>query len=260
MGSVGAALPRRRALDADLAGDGARHASARVALEHIDAARHAHGLVDVVGNDDRRDAELGCHPAIPGADVGARQGVERREGLVEKRDVVAHQVGAQESRALTHAAGQLTRPFVLAAREPEALKERERLLAGSGLLLPGDHKRQNRVVEDGAARQQQVLLQHVAHEARASAEVLAVQEHDALARPREARERVEDGRLSAARLAHDADGLSRHHMQVDAADDIVHTVPGKREAARLERRRGDVRAGARGSDVGALLSHRAYAR
>ena len=217
-----------------LAGDGARHAGLGLAAQHVDATRHKDGLVHVVGDYDARNPELRGHLAVPAADVGAREGIERREGFVEQDDVVAHEVGAQKRRALSHAAGKLAGPLVLAAGKAEALDERTCLLARGSLGHACDDEWQDRVVENGAAREQQVLLQHVGDAPGHAADVLAVEQHNALARLGKARKRMQDGGLAAARPAHDADGLSGLHVQVDAADDVAAAVPGAREPARLE--------------------------
>ena len=93
--------------------------------------------------------------------VGARDRVERAEGLVEQQHGAAGQQRAQERHALAHAAGQLGWADALELREAEALEQRggaaARLRARHALAL----ERERGVAERVAPGKQQVLLGHV---------------------------------------------------------------------------------------------------
>ena len=86
-------------------------------------------LLDVVGHQ-QHGARLGGQRAgQPLLHVGAGDGVQRGEGLVEQQHRPAGQQRAQEGHALAHAAGERGGPRPLELGQPEALEQRRGALA-----------------------------------------------------------------------------------------------------------------------------------
>jgi hypothetical protein len=96
-----------------------------------DAVCHVHGLVDVVRDEEDRDAVLLLHPQDEILEVSARLRVDGGERLVHQQDrrLVGERAGDRDT--LLHAPGELPRIVVDEARQPDRL---ERLLDERGAL------------------------------------------------------------------------------------------------------------------------------
>ena len=78
------------------------------------------GLSQVVGDQQRGEAELTANPLEGFVCVGARDGVERPERLVEQDDFLSRRECAGESDPLALATGQLVRESVGEGRRVES--------------------------------------------------------------------------------------------------------------------------------------------
>ena len=111
--------------------------------------------------------------------------------------------------------------MALRARKPKALEEGFGLGPGVQDAHATEHQRQTDVVDDALAGKEQVLLQHVADAARDARHVLAVQEDVALEGARQTRERMHDGRLTAAGPPHQTHDLTDTEPEGDITDNDV---------------------------------------
>src|SRR5436853_143019 len=114
----------------------------------------AHGAE---GDGARLMRERGGEPILH---LGAGDGVERAERLVEAEHALARQERAREGDALAHAAGELARRAALEAMQAELCEERGGALAGARAGDAGDAQRERGVVERVEPGHEQVALGH----------------------------------------------------------------------------------------------------
>ena len=170
-------------------------------------------LLDIVGDEHHRLAEIGPQPQQPFLHLQLGLRIERAERLVEQNDVGVEQQRAQQGGALAHAAGQRVRIEIFEAGKPVAPQQRQRALARLAQRHALDLHAEDDVVEHGAPRQQQILLQHVADAADGAGCVGAVDQHAAAGRFQKPGDDVEDRALAAARRADQADETALRNRQ-----------------------------------------------
>jgi len=107
---------------------------------------------------------------------------------------------------------------VLEAGEAVAPQQGQRPRAGLGELHALDLHAEDDVVGEGAPRQQQVLLQHVADAPDGAGGVDPIDQDAALARLLQAGHDVEDGALAAARRPDQADEPALRNRQADVIE------------------------------------------
>ena len=117
--------------------------------EHADLVGERSGVLEVVGDEDRRQRELAQQLLQLGAHGALRVRVERRERLVEQDHARAARERARKRDALALAAGERRRPRVGQVRDAEALE----VLVGALLAGVGD------VLANGQVREERVLLE-----------------------------------------------------------------------------------------------------
>ena len=86
-----------------------------------DAIGQEDGLLDIVRHEKNGGALLLPDPSQPGLQLGASEGIERSEGLVEENELFVRQDGPQKRYALPHAAGKLGWISIAKSSESEAL-------------------------------------------------------------------------------------------------------------------------------------------
>ena len=126
---------------------------------HVDAVGEEDGLGDVVGDQQHRRADLAPDLEQPLLQLGARDPVERAEGLVQQHRRLAEQHRAQEGGALAHAARELPRP---ARSNPPSPKRSSsgRARARAAAADAGELEADRDVVDRPPPRQQRVALGH----------------------------------------------------------------------------------------------------
>ena len=85
--------------------------------DHTDAVGERGRVLEVVGDEDRRQAEVAQQLLQLGADVGARVRVERGHRLVQEQDRGVARERTRERDALALAAGELRRPRLREVRD-----------------------------------------------------------------------------------------------------------------------------------------------
>ena len=162
--------------------------AARARAHHVHLVGEIDRLLDVMGDEQHRLAEVApqLHQPFLHLQLGLR--IERAERLVQQNDVGVEQERAQQRRALAHAAGERARIEVLEPGKPVAPSSgsaRSRAPAQRHAL---DLHAEDDVVEHGAPGQQQILLQHVADAADGAGRIDAVDEHAAGGRLQQTRQ------------------------------------------------------------------------
>ena len=208
---------------------------------HGDAVAHRHRLDLVVGDVDRRHAEVALEPADLGAHLHAELGVEVGERLVH-----------QERRRLAHDRAAHRDPLPLAARERLRLALEVRLEIedarrvehplvdlGLGHLVQLEAERD--VVVDGEVRVERVALEDHGDVPLARGEVVdhALGDPDlALADLLEAGEHAQRGRLAAPRRSDEDHELAVLDLQVEVLDGPRTVVVDLRDALVRDRSHG----------------------
>ena len=200
------ARPRPREVDRHLQLD-----RSRARRHHQHPVGEEQRLLDIVGDEQHGAVVLLPHFEQPFLHVGAGEGVQRAERLVEQQHLARAQQGAHQRGALAHAAGELRRALVGEAAEAETVEQRPRPLARLGARRAEDLDAERDIVADGAPRQQQVALEHVGAVGPAVGHVGAVDEDVAGAGIEQAGDHVEDRALAASRGPDDGDELARVH-------------------------------------------------
>ena len=196
--------------------------------QHGHAVAQADGLVDVVGDEQDRLAEVGLQAQQLVLQLDAHHGVDRRERLVHEqhRRVTGQRAGHPD--ALLLAAGELRGPALRHRRvEADALEHLGR--PGPGLLAREalEHRHRRHVVEHAAVRKEAGLLDDVADAATqqrriALGDVLAGEQHRARRGLDHAVDGAQRGGLAAARGPHQHRDLTlaggqRQRLQADGA-------------------------------------------
>ncbi len=201
-----------------LRGRGERHIKhladlgGRTVGHHHDAVGEQHGLVDVMGDHDHRVAEpaVDLHHRI--LQMGAGQGVERAERLVEQQDLRLHGQRPGNADALLHAAGDFRRALVLGMghlHEVEIVHDPV-VPFGAWSSLPAEDLVDGEidVVVDGQPGQQRVVLEDDGAFRAGCIDLVVFEQDGAGGDPRQAGDQVEQGRLAAAGMADDRDELA----------------------------------------------------
>ena len=150
--------------------------------------------------------------------VGAGEGVERAERLVEQQQRAAGEDGAQEGDPLPHAAGELRPGRPPRSRPGRSGPSSARARAwASGRGTPCDVQRQHGVVEERPPGQQQVALRHVADEAGAAGDVGGRRADAAGVGPVEAGDEAEERALAAAGRTDERDEGARRGRPDDTS-------------------------------------------
>ncbi len=204
-------------------GAGPRHAPV---VEHVDGPR-VHDVGQAMGN--HHDGLVARELADGGHDVFLGLGVDIARCLVEDVDGAVRAEGAGQGEALALPAGEVLAVLlearveaVLAAEEVGDARELER---GHELLVGGVRGGHEQVVPHGSGKEPGAESDHghVAGKRRAVdlAHLLAAEEHVAPVAVVAAREQRRDGRLAAARLAHDGREAHRGDVEGDVREDRV---------------------------------------
>ena len=185
-----------------------------------DAVAQAHGLVQVVGDEDDRLLELLLEFQQLVLHVTADQRVQGAEGLVHQQQVGVGGERAGEADALLHAAGQLVGPGLLPAGQA-AQGER---LVGAACALGAGHalhfQTVGGVLAHAAVREEREVLEHHADLLGADlaqfagaerGQVLAVEAHMPGGRLEQAVQHAQQGGLAGTGQAHDDEDLAGLH-------------------------------------------------
>ena len=191
-------------------------------VERDDAVGHHQGFVHIVG-----DEHHGLGVFAPDAhdlvlQVGAGQGVERRERLVEQQHIGVGGQGARHRHALAHAAGELGGLFVDGGREAHHGHIALHPLGALGRAFAGEHAvhRQRHVVAHAEPGHQRIALEHDAAVGAGAGDGLAVLQHVAAVGADQAREQADQRGLAAAGKPDDGHELARLHAQVQVLQDL----------------------------------------
>src|SRR3954452_2942927 len=193
------------------------------AVEHDDLVGHGHGLDLVVGDIDRRGAELLLEPCHLDAHLHTQRRVEIGEWLVEQKRLGLADDGAPDRDALALAAGELARLAIEIGREVQR--------CGGGLDLTVDlvlgQPRHLQAEADVAAhahmRIERIGLEHHREPAlgrRRVDHVLAVDQDLAAGDVLESRDQPQERGLAAARWPHEHHERPIGDLQVRALDDV----------------------------------------
>ncbi len=189
---------------------------------HVHLVGEVDRLFDVMGDEHHGLAEIAPQSQQPFLHLQLGLRIERAERLVQQDDVGVEQQRAQQRRALAHAAGERVRIEIFEAREPVALQQRQRALARRAQRHTLDLHAEDDVVEHGAPRQQQILLQHVADAADRAGGVDAVDQHAAAGRLQQSGDDVEDRALAATGGSDQADEAALRNRQRDRRQRFEH--------------------------------------
>ena len=184
----------------------------RLPAEHQRAVAERDRLGDVVGDEDDGLAPEAPQREQVGLQLGAGLRIHGGERLVHQDDGRIVGEGADERRALAHAAGQFVRIIALEAGEPDGADEDLGMRPGLGVQAPLHLDRKQHIVDRRAPRQQVVVLGDIA-DAPVEAGTqgprivrchgLAVEHDLAGAHCVDLRDHVEQGRFARARGADD---------------------------------------------------------
>ena len=145
-------------------------------------------------------------------------GVERRERLVEQKELRLHDQRARDIDALAHPAGKLVRVVIGKTGEADQFDQGQRPLPALGLGEPAlQVETVHHVFAHGAPGKQAVVLKHHGPVGPRSAHRPSVDQDLAGCHPDEAIDRVEESRLAAARRSDDGDELAVEYLEVEVA-------------------------------------------
>ena len=134
----------------------------RLPAEHQGAIAECDRLGDVVGHEDDGLAPQPPQRQQVGLQLRARLRIHGGERLVHQDDRRIVGEGADQRRALAHAAGQFVRIIALEAGKPDGAEEHLGMRPGLGVQAALDLDRKQHVVDGRAPRQQVVVLGHIA--------------------------------------------------------------------------------------------------
>jgi len=174
-GHSGFARARQRHLDDGLD-------AARPRGHHVDAVGQENRFLDVVGDEQHRDAEL-----LP--DIGqdllhhhAGLGIERAERLVHQQHLRARRQRADDADALLHAARKLVGIMVLEREQPGEIEQRARGAAALYLSTPAIFRPNSTFLRTDSHGNTRILLEHHAAVGAGPGDRLAVQRRIAVRR------------------------------------------------------------------------------
>ena len=131
-------------------------------LERNDPVGEQDRFIDVVGDED--DGLLFLRPdrLDLGLQLGAGEGVERRQRLVEQQHFGIQRERARDGDALAHAAGELGRLAVGRVRQPDHVDVAPDASDAFGFFLAAEHgiDRERNIALDRQPRQQRIALKH----------------------------------------------------------------------------------------------------
>ena len=201
--------------------------------EHRDRVRRADRLLEVVGDEQHREAVALDPVQQLLRDPRPHDGVESRERLVHEEQPRAQGQHLGDGHPLALAAGELGGEAVAVAGEAQ----RRQPVVGPGVGVGrgdvADAQPEGHVLPRRAPRQERVVLEQEADVGQGHAEV-----DGAPQRLEEARHHPQDARLARAGRADEADELAGPHVEVDALDD-GRTAEADREAADAQQGLGD---------------------
>jgi hypothetical protein len=198
------------------------------ALEHRDPVRDGERLFLVVGDVDRRDAQLALQQPDLLAHLDPELGVEIGQGLVHQQQFGLDDDRAGEADALLLAAGELRRETLRERAETHAVERRgdlarDLILADAARPQPvGD------VVEDRHMRKDGVVLEHHAEVAtmrRLGIDRAAADAHRPGILMQEAGDDAQQRGLAAARRSEQRQELALRQRQADAIEDGQRAEP-----------------------------------
>ena len=129
-------------------------------VHHDDEVGQREGLVLAVRDMDEGDVELPLEAAKLGPHPHPQEWVERRQRLVEQKNLRIGDQRARERDALLLAAGQLRRHALRIWRHGDELEELHRLLASRRLIDALHLEREGDIVDAGEMREERVALEH----------------------------------------------------------------------------------------------------
>ena len=202
--------------------EGAAEGRLRPGLQGHDAVGKQDRLVDVVGDQDDGLAFLGPDLLELVLQLGARQRVERREGLVEQQDVGIGGQRAGDGDALAHAAGKLGRPAVGGVAEADHVDvaPHARLPLGARHALEDRVDGERHVGADGEPRHQRIGLEDDAAVGAGALDPVAADGDLAGVGHGEAGHQRDEGRLARAGEAHDGHDLALLDGEVDVVQHL----------------------------------------
>lgn len=176
---------------------------------HHDALAEKDRLVDIVRDEDHADAEFLPQAQQLVLQRGARDGVDRREGLVHQQDLGLVDQGAGHGNPLAHAAREFVRVAIRHLRQTDDIEEAPGLVPAFGLadathlqaeldVLPHRHPGKQRILLEDDAALRAGRFDRPAAEAQAP-----------LRGSEKPGDHVQQGALAAAGRPDDADELAR---------------------------------------------------
>ena len=184
--------------------------------DHADPVCQRGGVLEIVGDEDRRLGELAQQLVQLDPDRGLRVGVEGRQWLIEQEDTGLERQCARERDALALSAGEVTDASLRQVRDLEALEQVVHRCA--------PRSTEPDVREDVEMRKQGVLLEEVAHPASLGRHVDAcrrvepraiAERDDAAARPKQSRDDAQDRRLPAPERSDERNRVAVGDGQLD---------------------------------------------
>jgi hypothetical protein len=157
--------------------------------------------MDVVRDQDRRDADLALDHADLGPHFLAQAGIEVAERLIEQQQRRMNDEGARQRHALLLSARDLRWVAGLEAAEPDEVERLVDAAAHVPLRRLAHAQPERDVLEDGQMRKERVALEHECHVPRVHRQarhVAALQPHRPLVGLQDAGDGAQDGRLAAA--------------------------------------------------------------
>ena len=190
----------------------------QAAAQDAHAVAERHGLALVVGDVDRRHAEVALDARDLGPHLDAELRVEVRQGLVhEERDRLADDRAAHRD-PLALAAGEMPWPLLQDIREAEDLGRAVYSAPDLRLVDPTHLQPEGHVLEDVHVRIEGVVLEdhrHVAGPRRQPVDDLAGDADLAVGDVLEPGDHAQRARLAAARRPDEDDELAVGHVQVE---------------------------------------------
>src|ERR687896_463094 len=175
-------------------------------------------LRDVVRDEQRGGGQPLVHAQELEVEALARQLVHGREWLVQQEHVHADHEQACERHALLHATGEVARVGVLEAAQADQVEQLVRLALGLPVELPAELRREQRVLQRGAPRQQGRALEHQRHVLPRLDHLPAVYRDASVREWDEPGDQAEQRGLAASARDPDRDELAGGRLEADVVD------------------------------------------
>ena len=198
------------------------------AVEQHHPVRHFEGLVLVMGDEDRGDAEALLELAQLEAHPLAEHGVEIRQRFVEKEHGGLNHERAGESDPLTLPTAELAGQARLHTREPDHVEHPANPPRDPRARRSPHPEPERDIVEDGLVGEQRIVLEHQTHVAVLGIEPCDIPgaEHDApLVGKQETSHDVQRGGLAAPARSQQREELALAHVDVDGPHAERRAVP-----------------------------------